>query len=61
MTASGAQIDRLAALEEERRFLLRSLNDLEREHDAGDVDDLDYQSLKDGYTIARRHGAATDR
>ncbi len=51
MTASGAQIDRLAALEEERRFLLRSLNDLEREHDAGDVDDLDYRSLKDGYTM----------
>jgi len=51
MTASGAQLDRLAALEEERRFLLRSLTDLEREHDAGDVDDLDYQTLKDGYTV----------
>ena len=25
--------------------------DLEREHDAGDVDDLDYQTLKDGYTV----------
>ena len=41
----------LATLEEERRFLLRSLTDLEREHDAGDVDDLDYQTLKDGYTV----------
>lgn len=51
MTASGVQLDRLAALEEERRFLLRSLTDLEREHDAGDVDDLDYQTLKDGYTV----------
>ncbi len=51
MTASGARLDRLASLEEERRFLLRSLNDLEREHDAGDVDDLDYRSLKDGYTM----------
>jgi tetratricopeptide (TPR) repeat protein len=51
VTASGTKIDRLAALEEERRFLLRSLTDLEREHDAGDVDDLDYQTLKDGYTV----------
>ena len=51
MSTSGAQLDRLAALEDERRFLLRSLTDLEREHDAGDVDDLDYQTLKDGYTV----------
>jgi tetratricopeptide (TPR) repeat protein len=51
MTASGANLDRLASLEEERRFLLRSLTDLEREHDAGDVDDIDYQTLKDGYTV----------
>jgi len=51
MTASGAQLDRLASLEDERRFLLRSLTDLEREHEAGDVDDLDYQTLKDGYTV----------
>lgn len=43
--------DRLAALEEERRFLLRSLNDLEREFEAGDVDDVDYRALKDGYTV----------
>ena len=43
--------DRLAALEEERRFLLRSLADLEREHEAGDVDEVDYRELKDGYTV----------
>lgn len=43
--------DQLAALEEEQRFLLRSLADLEREHDAGDVDEVDYQALKDGYTV----------
>ena len=43
--------DRLAALEEERRFLLRSLADLEREFDAGDVDDVDYHELRDGYTV----------
>lgn len=42
--------DRLAALEEERRFLLRSLADLDREHAAGDVDEDDYRELRDGYT-----------
>ncbi|HKY66812.1 MAG TPA: hypothetical protein VJM49_10600, partial [Acidimicrobiales bacterium] len=42
--------DRLAALVDERDFLLRSLDDLEREHDAGDVDDHDYETLKDDYT-----------
>lgn len=42
--------DRLAELEEERRFLLHSLTDLEREHDAGDVDQADYEALRDGYT-----------
>jgi tetratricopeptide (TPR) repeat protein len=41
--------DRLAELEEERRFLLRSLDDLEAEHEAGDVDDDDYETLRDGY------------
>lgn len=42
---------RLAELEEERRFLLGSLADLEREHAAGDVDEVDYRALKDGYTV----------
>lgn len=42
--------DRLAALEEERDFLLRSLADLDREHAAGDVTDEDYQTLRDDYT-----------
>jgi len=42
--------DVLAALEEERDFLLRSLQDLEGEHAAGDVDDSDYEELKDDYT-----------
>jgi tetratricopeptide (TPR) repeat protein len=42
--------DALAELEDERRFLLRSLRDLDREHDAGDVDDADYEVLRDGYT-----------
>lgn len=51
MSRHGERLERLAELEEERRFLLQSLRDLEREHDAGDVDDLDYQTLKDGYTV----------
>lgn len=42
--------DRLAELEEERAYLLRSLDDLEHEHAAGDLDDVDYDRLKDGYT-----------
>lgn len=42
--------DVLVALEEERDFLLRSLQDLEREHAAGDVDDADFEELKDDYT-----------
>lgn len=42
--------ERLAELKEERRFLLRSLVDLDAEHAAGDVDADDYASLKDGYT-----------
>lgn len=42
--------DALAALEEQRDFLLRSLADLDREHDAGDLDDEDYRTLRDDYT-----------
>lgn len=43
--------DRLATLEEERRFLLRSLSDLEREYEAGDVDEVDHRELRDAYTV----------
>jgi tetratricopeptide (TPR) repeat protein len=39
-----------AALEDERDFCLRSLRDLEAERDAGDIDDADYEFLKDAYT-----------
>ena len=46
----AANLDRLAVLDEEKQFLLRSLRDLDREYDAGDVGDADYQTLKDGYT-----------
>lgn len=44
--------DRLAELEEERRFLLRSIRDLEQEHSVGDVDTEDFTTLRDGY-VAR--------
>jgi hypothetical protein len=43
--------DRLAELEEERRFLLDSLRDLEREYQYGDVDHHDYLVLREGYTV----------
>jgi hypothetical protein len=43
--------DRLAELEDERSFLLRSLSDLDREFEAGDVDADDYRTLRDGYTV----------
>ncbi len=42
--------DALVALEEERDFLLKSLEDLERERVAGDIDDGDYAALNDDYT-----------
>jgi tetratricopeptide (TPR) repeat protein len=42
--------DALVALEEERDFLLRSLDDLETERDVGDMDEADYEALKDDYT-----------
>lgn len=46
----GADLDQLAELEEERGFLLQSLRDLDSEYAAGDVDENDYEVLKDGYT-----------
>lgn len=49
--AAGAAVDRLARLEEEREFLLRSLDDLEREHQAGELDDDEYTALRDDYTV----------
>ncbi len=49
-SARALNPDELAALEEQRAFLLRSLRDLEAEHDAGDVDDHDYAELTDDYT-----------
>lgn len=43
--------DRLRALEEERDFLLSSIDDLEVEYSNGDLDDADYRELHDDYTV----------
>ncbi len=40
----------LAELEEDRDFLLRSLEDLEQERSAGDIAEEDYTRLKEDYT-----------
>jgi tetratricopeptide (TPR) repeat protein len=40
----------IAALEEERDHLLRSLDQLDQEHADGDIDDDDHRELADGYT-----------
>ncbi len=37
-------------LEDEEAFLLRSIEDLDREHGAGDLSDADYVALRAGYT-----------
>ena len=39
-------------LRDELNFLLNSLRDLEKERAVGDIDDIDYQTLRDGY-VAR--------
>ncbi len=39
-----------AELEEQRQFLLDSLRDLERERDAGEITDEDYEALRADYT-----------
>jgi tetratricopeptide (TPR) repeat protein len=50
MTDEALDPDSLAALEDQRDFLLRSLADLERERVVGDLDDRDYTTLRDDYT-----------
>jgi len=42
--------DALAELEREQAFLLRSLDDLDDEHGAGDLDQVDHDQLTDDYT-----------
>lgn len=53
MVTARLDPDGLAALEEQRSFLDRSLDDLDREHDAGDLDDHDHAELRDAYTVRR--------
>lgn len=48
--ASRLPEGRRSALEEERDLLLRSLDDLDAEHAAGDLDNADYEALRDSYT-----------
>jgi tetratricopeptide (TPR) repeat protein len=51
-TGQGPSLDPdvLAELERERSFLLRSLDDLDAEFEAGDLDENDYEGLSDDYT-----------
>jgi hypothetical protein len=39
-------------LDDELDFLLNSLRDLEKEREAGDIDDVDFETIRDGY-VAR--------
>lgn len=41
--------DALAALEDQRSFLRRSISDLQREHEAGDLDEADFRVLSEDY------------
>jgi tetratricopeptide (TPR) repeat protein len=52
MTRPGGRTVQAATekLAEERDFLLASLRDLEREHEAGELADDDYAALRDDYT-----------
>jgi cytochrome c-type biogenesis protein CcmH/NrfG len=50
MTVPALPDDEGADLERERDFLLRSLDDLELEHESGGIDDESYRELHDDYT-----------
>jgi cytochrome c-type biogenesis protein CcmH/NrfG len=47
---AGLDPERKRQLEEERAFLMQSLDDLELEHDSGGIDDESYAELHDDYT-----------
>ncbi len=49
MSGSGPPTGSHAELVEERDYLLRSIDDLEREHEAGGIDDTDYRTLRAGF------------
>jgi cytochrome c-type biogenesis protein CcmH/NrfG len=46
----GLDADRRRELEDERDFLMKSLDDLELEHESGGIDDESYAELHDDYT-----------
>ncbi len=46
----GGDAERRRELEDERDFLMKSLDDLELEHDSGGIDDESYAELHDDYT-----------
>ncbi|MCZ7524984.1 MAG: tetratricopeptide repeat protein [Acidimicrobiia bacterium] len=50
MSRAGLDDEARAALEDERDFLLASLDDLEVEREAGNVDPVSYRALRDDYT-----------
>ena len=58
MTREDDDRDSREALEDERDFLLKSLDDLEAEHESGGIDDESYAQLHDDYTA---RAAATIR
>lgn len=46
----SAMSAQLSSLADEKAFLLDSLRDLDREREAGDIDEVDFATLRDGYT-----------
>ena len=50
MTGTARHDPEIADLASEREFLLTSLDDLEREHDVGGIDDATFEILRDDYT-----------
>ncbi|MEE9414023.1 MAG: tetratricopeptide repeat protein [Acidimicrobiales bacterium] len=58
MTERRVDDGEVVALVEQRDFLMKSLDDLDREFSAGDMDEADYATLKDDYTA---RAAATIR
>ena len=47
----AVDLDALAELEDQQRFLLQSIRDLDHEYEAGDLDEDDYRTLRDDYTV----------
>jgi len=50
VTSDRLDADRRRELEDERDFLMKSLDDLELEHESGGIDDESYAELHDDYT-----------